>query len=194
MVTFGGGFVAGLSATDLSGVTENVIAVRPNSKIRDGSMGQKLPKTTRVKSKISMKSTYTGRPLGLLRKRKKRSLSDLLTRFFAADTDALYRSMRTWVFAFESVSARPQRSQAIRSVSHMVLAPLNGGAGSGQRSPSILHPSRHRRDQKTFSAGPRSFTGQEFWFPESSRLPRANLFLTRGTVESSAKDLLSARA
>ena len=26
------------------------------------------------------------------------------------------------------------------------------------------HPSRQRRDQKTFSAGPRSFNAQELWF------------------------------
>src|ERR1051325_10053994 len=29
-------------------------------------------------------------------------------------------------------------------------------------------PSRHRRDQKTFSAGPRSFSTKEFWFSKSS--------------------------
>ena len=30
---------------------------------------------------------------------------------------------------------------------------------------SVLRPSRHWRDQKTFSAGPRSFNSKELWFP-----------------------------
>jgi hypothetical protein len=34
------------------------------------------------------------------------------------------------------------------------------------RSPA-RRPSRHRRDQKTFSAGPRSFNSKELWFPGS---------------------------
>jgi len=34
------------------------------------------------------------------------------------------------------------------------------------RSPA-LRPSRQGRDQKTFSAGPRSFNSKELWFPES---------------------------
>ena len=54
----------------------------------------------------------------------------------------------------------------------------------------ILRPSRHKRDQKTFSAGPRSFNSKELWFPGNSLgLPGANPFLTRGTVESPAKCL-----
>ena len=39
--------------------------------------------------------------------------------------------------------------------------------GKRVRSPA-LRPSRHRRDQKTFSAGPRSFNSQERWIPGSS--------------------------
>ena len=38
--------------------------------------------------------------------------------------------------------------------------------GKRARSPS-LRPSRLRRDQKTFSAGPRSFSAIELWFPRS---------------------------
>ena len=30
---------------------------------------------------------------------------------------------------------------------------------------SVLRPSRHWRDQKTFSAGPRSFSSKEVWVP-----------------------------
>ena len=40
------------------------------------------------------------------------------------------------------------------------------GFGKRVRSPA-LRPSRHRRDQKTFSAGPRSFNSKELWFPGS---------------------------
>jgi hypothetical protein len=39
------------------------------------------------------------------------------------------------------------------------------GFGKRVRSPA-RRPSRHRRDQKTFSAGPRSFSSKELWFPE----------------------------
>jgi hypothetical protein len=35
------------------------------------------------------------------------------------------------------------------------------------RGSPALRPSRHRRDQKTFSAGPRSFNAKELWFPVS---------------------------
>ena len=57
--------------------------------------------------------------------------------------------------------------------------------GKRVRSPA-LRPSRHRRDQKTFSAGPRSFNSKECG---SRKLlpPGSNPFLTRGTVESPAK-------
>ena len=37
--------------------------------------------------------------------------------------------------------------------------------GKRVRSPA-LRPSHHRRDQKTFSAGPRSFNSKELLFPE----------------------------
>jgi len=38
----------------------------------------------------------------------------------------------------------------------------------GKRVRSLaLRPSRHRRDQKTLSAGPRSFSSKELWFPGS---------------------------
>ena len=40
------------------------------------------------------------------------------------------------------------------------------GFGNRVRSPA-LRPSRHQRDQKTFSAGPCSFNSKELWFPES---------------------------
>jgi len=40
------------------------------------------------------------------------------------------------------------------------------GFGKRARSPA-LRPSRLRRDQKTFSAGPRSFNCKELWFPGS---------------------------
>ena len=60
--------------------------------------------------------------------------------------------------------------------------------GKRVRSPA-LRPSRHRRDQKTFSAGPRSFNSKELWFPEACGLQESNPFLTRGTVESPAKCL-----
>jgi hypothetical protein len=39
--------------------------------------------------------------------------------------------------------------------------------------PLAWRPSRHRRDQKTFSAGPRSFSTKEFWFPGSISAPQA---------------------
>jgi hypothetical protein len=42
-------------------------------------------------------------------------------------------------------------------------------AAPGKRArPPASRPSRHRRDQKTFSAGPRSFSFKELWFPEKS--------------------------
>ena len=41
--------------------------------------------------------------------------------------------------------------------------------------------------QKTFSAGPCSFSFKELWFAEASRPPASNLPLTHGTVESLSK-------
>lgn len=34
------------------------------------------------------------------------------------------------------------------------------------------HPSRRRRDQKTFSAGPRSFSSEELWFSGNSAVSK----------------------
>jgi len=45
-----------------------------------------------------------------------------------------------------------------------VLLPHALVLGKRVRSPT-LRPSRHRRDQKTFSAGPRSFNSKVLWFP-----------------------------
>jgi hypothetical protein len=101
--------------------------------------------------------------------------------------------------------AELQLSQAIRSVSHLVLARdrlmfrlpnfrtrrsewgcpptrlpparffglrcfTTGAALVKRRRSPALRPSRHRRDQKTFSAGPRSFSAKEFWFRKGSTL------------------------
>jgi len=45
---------------------------------------------------------------------------------------------------------------------------LSTSLAFGKRlSAPALRPSRHRRDQKTFSAGPRSFNAKELWFPGS---------------------------
>ena len=49
------------------------------------------------------------------------------------------------------------------------------GFGKRVRSPT-RRPSRRRRDQKTFSAGPRSFTSGELWFSASIAAARGQPF------------------
>ena len=51
----------------------------------------------------------------------------------------------------------------------------------------LKRPSRHGRDQKTFSAGPRSFSSKRVVVPRKQFCPESNPFLTHDTVESPAK-------
>ena len=112
--------------------------------------------------------------------------------------------------------------EAIRSVTHLVLAPLGpmpaepqfrterSGPDVSCPAPSgsvflvtvLLPPapalaSRCATDpapnpasggiQKTFSAGPCSFSFQELWFAAAACASASNPFLTHGTVESPSK-------
>jgi hypothetical protein len=54
------------------------------------------------------------------------------------------------------------------------------------RSRTGLAPNPITGIQKTFSAGPCSFSAKEFWFPGTLARPRSNPFLTHDTVESPA--------
>jgi hypothetical protein len=94
-------------------------------------------------------------------------------------------------------------SEAIRSVSDLVLAPR-----TKQLFVFLLFfilqllrlclslllsflqaPIPLQQDQKTFSVGPRSLRIKELWFPGTGCCPGSNPFLTRDTIESPAKIL-----
>ena len=142
-----------------------------------------------------------GQPLGHLSNRKRRCRPILSKPVIAAalQTSSAGRHKP----GFSSLNRNTSRfpGEAIRSVSHLVLARdelmsrlnhnSNGKERTGRLLPGSLRlgffgqplyyhtrwfwqarsparrPSRHRRDQKTFSAGPRSFNSKELWFPGS---------------------------
>jgi len=133
-------------------------------------------------------------------------------------------------FGFRIGPGEPLLTEAIRSVTHLVLALGRGqfdgtsisnrkerarncfpGPGSfrlgflGHQSFSSAAPFWQAAEslasrpipipsgiQKTFSAGPCSFTTLELWFPGSARRAAgSNLLLTHDTVESPAKPFLA---